>query len=194
MHQLHISMSMIVKITNNARVKDYRAILGNTVSIVDGFDEKLSLKCADCSIVTKAMLAGKGYIIEDTTLKIDGKNYNTISRHDPLSNNMKAVWSTKIAYHSGHMIHFYEADISGRLRIDPLERREKLYFGDIFIPDGYTMTISEIEKNGNIEFANARQLALTKLLMGESYHVDVLEPIFQKSTTPKPPAAVTNVE
>lgn len=185
---------MLVKITNNARVKDYRAILGNTVSIVDGFDEKLSLQCADCSIVTKAMIAGKGYIIEDTTLMIDDKTYNTISRNDPLSNNMKAAWCTKITYHSGYMIHFYEADITGRIKIDPSERREKLYFGDIFIPDGYAMTVSEIEQNGNIEFTNARQLALKKLLMGESYHIEILEPIFQPNITPQAMAAVTDTE
>ncbi|MGB5963924.1 MAG: hypothetical protein WBF77_00670 [Sulfurimonadaceae bacterium] len=145
------------------------------MSIVEGFDNKLSLYCADANIFVKAMMAGKGFIIEDTTLTINDNTYNTISREDTLYDNEKAVWSTQMTYHSGHMIHFYEADIDGHIKIDPLGSNEKLVFGDIFIPDGYDLTISEIEQRDDIDFTNARQLALTKLLLGDSYHVEIID-------------------
>lgn len=166
---------MTVKITSNARAKDYRSILGNTVTIVEGFDNKLFTYCADANIFVKAMIAGEGFIIEDTTLKINENTYNTLSREDAFSNNDKAVWSTQMTYHSGHMIHFYEADIHGYIKVDPAGGSEKLYFGDVFIPDGYELSISEIEKRDDIDFINARQSALKKLLAGESYHVEMIE-------------------
>lgn len=184
---------MTVKISTKARAKDYRAILGNTVSIVEGFDNKLSLHGADASIITKAMIAGKGYIIEDTTLTINENTYNAVSREDTFNNNDKAVWSTKMTYHSGYMIHFYEADIDGHIRIDPLVSTEKFFFGDIFVPQGYDMTLSEIEKRDNIDFTNARQLALMKLLAGESYHVEIIEPIFHQDLTAHPETELASI-
>jgi hypothetical protein len=175
---------MTVKITNNARIKDYIAVLGNTVTVVGGFDEKLSLRDSDASIIVKAMAAGQGFIIEDTTLSINGTTYNAVSIHDAVSDDDEAVWSTKMAYHSGCMIHFYEADIDGRIRIDPSDRTEKLSFGDIFVPEDHDLCICEIEKRDDIPFENARQRALRKLLLGESFHVEMIEPISPKS----PPA------
>ncbi len=170
---------MTVKITNTARVKDYIAILGNSVTVVNGSDEKFALRDADASIIVKAMAAGRGFIIEDTTLTINGTTYNTV-RHAPINNGDKAVWSTKMAYHSGYMIHFYEADINGHIKIDPSEHAEKLSFGDIFVPEGYAIPICKIEKRG-IPFENARRRVLTKLLLGQSFHTEVIEPISQKS-------------
>ncbi|WP_345977837.1 hypothetical protein [Sulfurimonas sp. HSL3-7] len=178
---------MTVKITNNARIKDYIAVLGNSVTVVGGSDEKLALRDADASIIVKAMTAGQGYIIEDTTMTINAKTYHTVSRHDPIHNGDKAVWSTKMAYHSGYMIHFYETDITGHIKIDPSEHTGKLYFGDIFVPEGYDLTICEIERRG-VPFENARRRVLTKMLLGESFHTELIEPI----TKEKVP--VSNIE
>lgn len=171
---------MNVKITNSARIKDYTAVLGNSVTVVSGSDEKLALRNADASIIVKAMTAGQGFIIEDTTLTINGTTYNAVCRHDPISDGDKAVWSTKMAYHSGYMIHFYETDIKGRIKIDPSEHAEKLSFGDVFVPQGYDLSICEIEKRG-VPFENARRRVLTKLLLGESFHVELIEPISRKN-------------
>ena len=55
---------MTVKITNKARIHDYKSILGNTVSIVSGFDKKLSLYDATESIIMKSIKSGKGYTAE----------------------------------------------------------------------------------------------------------------------------------
>ena len=170
---------MTVKITNTARLKDYTAILGNSVTVVNGSDDKFFLRDADASIIVKAMAAGKGFIIEDTTLTINGTTYNTVSRHDPINDGDEAVWSTKMAYHSGYMIHFYEADINGYIKIDPSEYASRLSFGDIFVPEDYDIPICKIEKRG-IPFENARRRVLTKLLLGESFHTEVIEPISEK--------------
>ena len=168
---------MIVKITNAARIKDYLSVLGNTVSIVSGYDEKFASDDPKTCIVMKAMKAGKGFIIEDTTLTVNGTTYNSSVKRCDLTGHERAEWTTKISYHSGSIIHFYKASLSGRISGLFSDSSESLKFGEIFIPDGYDVNIHEIEKKGDTDFKNARQLALTKLLLGESYHVEMLEPI-----------------
>jgi len=173
---------MIVKITNDARIKDYLSILGNTVTIVSGYDEKFSLDDPQSSIVEKTMKAGKGYIIEDTTLTIDGKTYSSaVSRMD-VSGLERAVWTTKMAYHSGSVIHFFKASLSGHIKGDLSDEKGPLSFGEIFIPDGYERNICELEGGDDTDFKNARQLALTKLLLGKSYYVKILEPTGRTGT------------
>ena len=167
---------MTVKITNHARIKDYKAILGNTVSIIGGFDEKLSLLDAKESILKKALRCGHGYIIEDTTLTINGEICNTVTCQDYSYNNQKAVWTTIIAYHSVSMIHFYEGIVNGHIKLNPSSNTKKLFIGDVFVPDGHELTISEIEQRNNVNFTNARKLALKKLLYGQSYHVEIVKP------------------
>ncbi|MEN8146252.1 MAG: hypothetical protein ABFR02_01380 [Campylobacterota bacterium] len=174
---------MTVKITNPARIKDYKSILGNTVTLVSGFDEKLCLHDTTESITEKAIRCGKGHIIEDTTLLINGKVYNTVSSQDHHLNDKKAAWTTKIAYHSGFMIHFYEASVSGRIKISPSNSVKKLSIGNIFIPDGYNTNLSEIEHTDDVAFINARQLALKKLLLGQSFHVELIEPLTSQVCT-----------
>ncbi len=166
---------MTVTITNSARIKDYRSILGNTITIITGYDEKISLHDSNASILKKTINAGQGFIIEDTTLTTAEDIYDTITNPNDFNHNEKAVWKTKIAYHSGYMIHFFEGILYGHIEIDPSIPAEKLLFGDIFIPVGYKLSVTEIENKKDLPFKNARQLALTKLLLGESYHVEMLK-------------------
>ncbi len=170
-------VSMIVKITNMTRIKDYRSILGNSVSLVLGYDDKPLLDNADDCITTKAIKGGKGFLIEDTTIIIEDDVYNTITDLDADHHDKPALWTTRIAYHSGYMIHYYEGNLPGRIRCCGESKGEKCHFGDIFVPESYELSVNEIEKDDNLIFTNARQLALKKLLMGESYHVEIIEPL-----------------
>jgi len=168
---------MIVKITNDARIKDYRSVLGNSVSIVSGYDEKIMSNSSEISIFKKAKIAGKGFIIEDTTLTINDKVYSSAVRRKDVVGQERAVWTTKMSYHSGSVIHFYEASIHGHIKSDLPDDVETVRFGFIFIPDGYDLNIDELENRDDIGFKNARQLALINLLHGKSYHVEILEPL-----------------
>jgi len=168
---------MIVKITNDARIKDYRSVLGNSVSIVSGYDEKIMSNSSEISIFKKAKIAGKGFIIEDTTLTINDKVYSSAVKRKDVVGQERAVWTTKMSYHSGSVIHFYEASLYGHIKSDLPDEVDTVRFGTIFIPDGYDLNIDELEKRDDIEFKNARQLALINLLHGKSYHVEILEPI-----------------
>jgi hypothetical protein len=173
---------MNVKITNGSRIKDYRSVLGNTVSIVSGYDEKFASADSESSLVMKTLKAGQGYIIEDTTLAINGKTYGSAVRKNDIIGLESAVWTTKMTYHSGTIVHFYQASLCGHIRVDLPESRTKFAFGEIFIPRGYDLTICEIENSDDVDFKNARQLALTKLLLGEPYHVEMVESILQKQS------------
>ena len=168
---------MIVKITNDARIKDYRSVLGNTVSIVSGYDEKILSNDSEISIFKKAKIAGKGFIIEDTTLTINDKVYSSAVRRKEIVGQERAVWTTKMSYHSGSVIHFYEGSLYGHIKSDLPDDGDTVRFGVIFIPDGYELNIDQLEERDDIEFKNARQLALTNLLLGKSYHVEMLEPL-----------------
>jgi len=168
---------MIVKITNDARIKDYRSVLGNTVSIVSGYDEKVLSNSSEISIFKKAKIAGKGFIIEDTTLTINDKVYSSAVRRKDIIGLERAVWTTKMSYHSGSVIHFYEASLYGHIQSDIPDDSDTVRFDRIFIPDGYDLNIGELENRDDIDFKNARQLALMNLLHGKSYHVEMLEPI-----------------
>lgn len=174
-------VSMIVKITNMTRIKDYRSILGNSVSLVLGYDDKPLLDDADACITTKAIKGGKGFLIEDTTIIIEDDVYNTITDLDEDHHDKPALWTTRIAYHSGYMIHYYEGNLPGRIRCCSESKAETCHFGDIFIPESYDLSINEIEKDDNLIFTNARQLALKKMLMGESYHVEIIDIASQRT-------------
>jgi hypothetical protein len=177
---------MNVKITNGSRIKDYRSVLGNTVSIVSGYDEKFNLADSDSSLVMKTLKAGQGYIIEDTTLTINGSVYGSAVNKKNITGLERAVWTTKMTYHSGTIIHFYEASLYGHIKLYEHESTGVSAFGEIFIPDGYDLTICEIEERDDVDFKNARQLALTKLLLGESYHVEMVESMLQTKSIADP--------
>lgn len=176
-------VSMIVKITNKMRIKDYRSILGNSVTLVLGFDDKPLLSDADACITQKAIEGGKGFLIEDTTISIEDNVYNTLTGLDGNFHDKPAVWTTRIAYHSGYMIHYYEGNVTGRIQCCTKTKDQKCFFGDIFIPDGHDLTLNEVEKDANLNFTNARKLALKKLLMGESYHIELIKPMAYKNFT-----------
>ncbi len=171
---------MNVKITDASRIKDYRSVLGNTVSIVSGYDEKFDLADSDASLVMKTIKAGPGYIIEDTTLTINGRVHGSAIDRKDVTGLERAIWTTKITYHSGSIIHFYEASLHGHIRLYLHESTGVSAFGEIFIPDGYGLTVCEIEEKADVDFKNARQLALTKLLLGEPYRVEIVESMLQK--------------
>ncbi len=177
---------MLVRITNMTRIKDYRSILGNSVSLVLGYDDKPLLDDADACITTKAIKGGKGFLIEDTTIVIEDDVYNTVTDLDRDHHDKPAVWTTRLAYHSGYMIHYYEGNLEGRIRSCPKVKVQECCLGDIFIPESYDQSINEIEKDDNLIFTNARQLALKKLLMGESYHVEIIDPVTDNGLSQHP--------
>lgn len=177
---------MNVKIINDSRIKDYRSVLGNTVTIVSGYDKKFVMDDSDTSLVMKSLQAGQGYIIEDTTLTINKKVYASAVEKKDVTGLERAVWTTKMTYHSGAIIHFYEGTLLGHIRGDLPESSDLLAFGEIFIPDGYDLNICEIENRDDVDFKNARQLALTKLLLGESYQVEMVESILQTKSIADP--------
>lgn len=167
---------MVVRITNMRRIKDYQSILGNSVSLVLGYDDKPLLDDADACITTKAIKGGKGFLIEDTTIVIEDDVYNSVTDLDGDHHDKPALWTTRIAYHSGSMIHYYEGNLPGRIRCCSQSEAETCHFGDVFVPESYDLSLNEIEKDETLIFTNARQLALKKLLMGESYHVEIIGP------------------
>ncbi|MBU1643451.1 hypothetical protein KKE54_08825 [bacterium] len=173
---------MNVKITNASRIKDYRSVLGNTVSIVRGYDEKFALADSDASLVMKTIKAGPGYIIEDTTLTINGRFHASSINKKDVTGLERAIWTTKMTYHSGTIIHFYEASLYGHIKLYLHESTGVSAFGEIFVPDGYDLTMSEIEEKDDFDFKNARQLVLTKLLLGDPYRVEMVESILQKQS------------
>lgn len=177
---------MIVRITNMTRIKDYRSILGNSVTLVLGYDDKPLLDDADACITTKAIKGGKGFLIEDTTIIIEDDVFNSVTDLDDDHHDKPALWTTRMAYHSGYMIHYYEGNLPGRIRCCGKAEAETCHFGDVFVPESYELSINEIEKDANLMFTNARQLALKKLLMGESYHVEIIEPVTDNDLSQHP--------
>lgn len=117
--------------------------------------------------IYKALDAGSGRIVEDTSLRINGAEIGTNVRW--LLDNIhqhagsKATWIVSIGVNNGETIQVFGAEISGHIVTDN-PSLEGFGFDCLFIPEGTNKTLYELELDGLKDDFSARKNAVIKML------------------------------
>jgi inosine/xanthosine triphosphate pyrophosphatase family protein len=161
--------------SNQNKIKEFRSILKDSITIKEGIDLKEVLGNKDEVILYKSLEAGAGYIVEDTILEVEGKEVVDIKYClEKYSNiNINANWIVTLGYNNGTEIKVYRAVIGGVLKRIDLIPADSFGFDSYFIPDGTHKSLYELDKEGKKDFFSARKHAL--------YLLKYDEPLYTKS-------------
>lgn len=168
------SIPMVLQTSNSRKLAEFRrfglaldARSGADLVEVDGTPEEV--------VQYKALAAGAGVLVEDTSLDVEGyaagvnirwllHTITTRLKLAPASPEPKAVWRVMVAVHYGDRMFLAGAAVSGRLIPQP--RGEGFSFDCYFVPDGQTLTLGELDAIGKKDEVSARKMAVTNLLTG----------------------------
>lgn len=134
-------------------------------------EEGLDLREVDADpytvILYKALDAGAGFIVEDTSLEVEGMDVGVNVRW-VVSNlgsigGKKAVWKVLLGKNNGAYITIYEGVIEGTL-IN--EDAVGFGFDPYFVPATQKLTLSQLDKKGVKDAYSARRQAVDMLLAG----------------------------
>ena len=179
---------MILCSSNEIKIKEFKQILGDLIEIEEGKDLEEVMGTSEEVILYKSILCGKGYVVEDTILEINGIEVVDIrSKVEDLKEGDKAVWITSLGYNNGEEIIIYRGIQEGiitRLRGD-----EGFDFDPYFIPkelfgtedvgkiDIRNNTLSELNSKGMKTIYSARAKALTNLIKDDRFLIESIENI-----------------
>lgn len=168
------SIPMVLQTSNSRKLAEFRrfglaleARSGADLVEVDGTPEEVAQY--------KALAAGPGVLVEDTSLDVEGyaagvnirwllHAITTKLKLAPESPEPRAVWRVMVAVHYEGRMFVAGAAVSGRLTPQP--RGEGFSFDCYFIPDGEALTLGELDAIGKKDKVSARKMAVTNLLGG----------------------------
>lgn len=145
-----------------------RAEAGEDLAEVEGSPEEV--------IVYKALAAGPGILVEDTSLDVDGYDVGVnlrwllVSLKERLSAASsapppRASWRVMLAIHQNGVMRIACATVVGHLVAEP--RGGGFSFDPHFIPEGHVLTLGEMSDLGTKDQCSARKQAAERLLAGE---------------------------
>lgn len=159
----------IFSTSNENKIKEFKSILGDKLTIQKGKDLKEVDGTADEVILYKSLESGRGFVVEDTILEVDGKEVVDIrycidkySKED-----VNASWIVSLGYNNGTEIITYRGIIKGKLVSDKSIPSDSFGFDSYFIPlrnNKNNLTLYELNKLGLKENYSARKIALFNLL------------------------------
>jgi len=154
---------MIFSSSSKDKVREYKTLLGKNITIIDdGKDLPEVNGTMDEVIVHKSIDAGKGMLVEDTILIIDGIEVVTIrwNQEDKMKNAKTAQWVVSLAYNDGEKIFVYRGIINGTI-VSPVGTG--FGFDPYFLPENSELTLAQLDQRGKKEAYSARKLAVIKL-------------------------------
>ena len=118
-------------------------------------------------ILYKSLDAGKGYLVEDTILIIDGQEVVDIrwNQEDKLKENQKAQWAVSIGYNDGVSIKVFRGIIEGII-VNPIG--VGYGFDPYFLPNNSELSLAQLDERGLKDDFSSRKLALEKV-KGNNY-------------------------
>ena len=145
-----------------------RAEPGEDLEEVEGTPEEV--------IVYKALAAGSGVLVEDTSLDVEGFDVGVNLRwllatlKDRLTaaasaTPPRATWRVMLAIHQDGVMRVASATVAGHLVAEP--RGGGFSFDPHFVPQGHTLTLGEMADLGTKDQCSARKQAAERLLAGE---------------------------
>lgn len=157
--------------SNESKLREFRRFGLEGLKIEKGRDLKEVDSDEQTVILYKALEAGEGRVVEDTSLSVEGASVGVNVRWllDNLSeySGRKAIWQVYLGVHTGETIEIYCAKIHGILTNKSLES-DSFGFDAFFVPDGTDKTLYELEVAGKKDDFSARKEAVYKLLKGET--------------------------
>ena len=160
-------MSNLKLVTSNEnKLKEFKRFGLDNIEIEKGLDLREVESDAETVILYKALEAGKGRIVEDTSLEVEGADVGVNVRWmiDNLQElaGRKAVWKVMLGHNDGQEIHLYESTIEGIL----VETGDVGGFGfdSIFKPNGTDFTLHQLESLGEKDSYSARKDAVQNLI------------------------------
>lgn len=120
----------------------------------------------------KAKMAGVNAVVEDTILIVDGSPWIEIKwEQDALKDHVgKPVdWIVTLAHHQGESIALYRGVVSGVLTCPENLLPDSFGFDPFIIPNGFSMSLDELERQGRKDEVSARRRAVEHLLQQQPY-------------------------
>jgi len=158
--------------SNETKLKEFQRILP-MMEILKGLDLPEVEGSSDQVIIYKSLAAGKGTVVEDTILIIEGEEVIDIKwkmdelKNLPVGNTIKASWQVMLGYNTGTHIEMYKGVVNGIIIPDSTDTGYG--FDPYFLPDGSDITLGKLEQEGNKDNFSARRNALIKLKKGFTY-------------------------
>jgi inosine/xanthosine triphosphate pyrophosphatase family protein len=165
-------LSFVVKSSNLRKLAEINrfglavtAEPGTDLPEVDGTPEQVA--------TYKALAAGPGVLVEDTSLDVEGFDAgvnirwlleNLTKRVRESGTTPKAVWRVMLAVHDGKEMFVAKAEVPGRMVAEP--RGAGFSFDAYFVPDEHEQTLGEMEAAGTKDLVSARKAAVQNLLSG----------------------------
>lgn len=168
------NIPLVLRTSNRRKLAEFRrfglalnAESGADLAEVDGTPEEV--------VKYKALAAGPGVLVEDTSLDVEGYSAGVNIRWllDTMMAKMRAepglpapraVWRVMMAVHYQGRMFVAGAAVEGRLIAE--RRGEGFSFDCYFIPQGQTLTLGELDLLGKKDDVSARRSAVTNLLNG----------------------------
>jgi inosine/xanthosine triphosphate pyrophosphatase family protein len=158
-------LSLVLQTSNALKLAEFRrfglsidARSGADLAEVEGTPEEV--------VQYKALAAGPGILVEDTSLDVEGYDagvnirwlLQTITARmlaDPAQPEPKAVWRVMMAVHYDGRMYTAGAEVQGRLI--PRPRGLGFSFDCYFVPSGYEQTLGEMDAAGTKDLVSARK-------------------------------------
>jgi inosine/xanthosine triphosphate pyrophosphatase family protein len=154
---LESKKEIILVSSNKNKIKEFKEMIPQ-LKIENGKDLPEVQSDMNNVILYKALDAGKGYIVEDTILEVNGIEVVDIRwKKSTLSEGDKVRWIVSLGYNDGQNISVYRGIINGKITLER-ENSEAFGFDDYVIPHGTDKTLFELGNDKN-KFS-ARRLAL----------------------------------
>jgi len=166
--------------SNEMKLKEFNSF-GLDLTIEKGMDlPEIDTPNAVDVIIYKSRDAGKGTIVEDTTVSIDGVSMTDIkfklselAYHEGAS----ITWSTYLAKNDGESVHIYHGCSIGKVKIPDFVPNVKHAFDPYFVPNGETRTLFELNQLGLKSKYSARLFAVESLMKKQSVGIVALDDI-----------------
>lgn len=154
---LESKKEIILVSSNKNKIKEFKEMIPQ-LKIENGKDLPEVQSNMNNVILYKALDAGKGYIVEDTILEVNGIEVVDIRwKKSTLNEGDKVRWIVSLGYNDGQHISVYRGIINGKITLKK-ENPEAFGFDDYVIPQGTDKTLFELGSK-KTEFS-ARKLAL----------------------------------
>ena len=117
--------------------------------------------------IHKAKLAGPGAVVEDTVVIVDGTPWVDIRwTTQALKEHAGApvTWQVTLAHNDGQAIHLFVGQVQGAIVCPAVVRAEAFGFDPFVLPEGFSLTLDELEQQGRKDEVSARKRAAQALV------------------------------
>ena len=152
--------------SNQSKLSEFRRF-GLELEMEEGLDLREVDGTSEEVVTYKAIEAGEHLIVEDTILIIDGEEVVDIKKRlDELDNwaGKPAEWRVSIGCLIGDQVVTSSASVIGQIKPPAPGFEDGFGFDPYFIPDGYEVSLEQLNRTGNKDTVSARRVAISQFL------------------------------